>query len=70
MNIIQQKDKAKPKSILDLPADELAKLCQDPAILLKALNLARQQGFKLANERCHRFYRMMLTGQDETAIKN
>lgn len=70
MSIIQQKDKAEPQNLLGIPITELAKLCIDPAILLAALSLAYQQGYKLANEQAHRFYHMMFAGQNETAIKN
>lgn len=70
MSILPQNNKTEPQNILDLPITELAKLCKDPQTLLTALNLAYQQGYKLANERAHRFYHMMFTGQDETAIKN
>ena len=70
MSILAQNDKAEPKSLLDLPVTELAKLCQDPAILLATLSIAYQHGYKIAQEQCHRHYHMMLAGNDEKVIKD
>jgi len=70
MNIIHQKDNVEPFNLLNIPITELAKPCDDPVILLASLSLAYQLGYKLATEKCHRFYHTMFAGQDETAIKN
>lgn len=72
MSTIQQKGKDKSQSVnvLEIPTSELVSLCKDPQTLLTVINLAYQQGYKLAQEQCHRFYRMMFAGQDELSIKN
>jgi len=70
MAIIQQTHKEEQADILNTPIVKLAGMCQRPERLAAIVSIAWNEGYKLGQEQAHRYYRMMLAGQDETTIMN
>ena len=46
-------------TLAGIPIGDLAKHCQDPAMLATVVSLAYNQGYALGQEHVHRYYRML-----------
>jgi hypothetical protein len=56
--------------ILNIPIAKLATMCAEPEILATVLSIVYNHGYQQGQQQAHRYYRMMLTGQDDVTVTN
>lgn len=67
MDIIPHTERRELPPLGDIPIGELAKHCQDPAVLTTIISLTYNLGYKRGLEQAHRQYNIMFKGERQTA---